>query len=140
MSTIAKQVGNHVGERIRTRRTQLGLTQLQLAELIGISYQQIQKYETGSNRISAGRLYELALKLQVEVSYFFNNLQFPSAPLTMEHGGRGRATIELVRNYNEITNPSVRASVNGLIRALSDTDTQEEQKEVISTGIIRELP
>ncbi len=132
MSKIAKRVGDHVGERIRTRRTQLGLTQLQLAEALGISYQQVQKYETGANRISAGRLFELALKLQVEVSYFFNELQFPSTSTPMEHGGKGRATIELVRNYNEITDPSVRASVNGLIRALSDPRSKQgAQKEAV---------
>ncbi|MFT6558472.1 helix-turn-helix domain-containing protein [Sneathiella sp.] len=125
MSKVAKRVGDHVGERIRTRRTQLGLTQLQLAEALNISYQQVQKYETGANRISAGRLYELSVKLQVEISYFFGDLQIQESTPPMEHGGKGRATIELVRNYNEISDPSVRASVNSLIRALSDPNSSE---------------
>ncbi|HIF09166.1 MAG TPA: XRE family transcriptional regulator, partial [Sneathiellales bacterium] len=65
---MAKRVDEHVGERIRHLRTTLGLTQEQLSSALGISYQQIQKYETGANRVSAGRLYEIAMELDVEPS------------------------------------------------------------------------
>ena len=62
----------HVGERIRERRAGLGLTQEDLGGTLQISYQQIQKYETGANRISAGRLFEIASALDVGISYFFD--------------------------------------------------------------------
>jgi transcriptional regulator with XRE-family HTH domain len=61
----------YVGARVRGRRRMLGLTQHQLAELIGVSYQQANKYETGLNRVSAGRLYQIAQALDTDVGYFF---------------------------------------------------------------------
>ena len=65
----------HVGKRIRHRRWMVGMTQQQLAEQVGIKFQQIQKYETGANRVSASRLWDVAQALQVDVSYFFNGLR-----------------------------------------------------------------
>ena len=67
-------VDAYVGQRLRQRRTLLGLSQEKLGEAIGVTTQQIQKYETGSNRIGAGRLYQLSQALQVPVSYFFEGL------------------------------------------------------------------
>ena len=64
----------HVGGRIRERRIMLGLTQQQLADLIGVTYQQAHKYERGINRVSAGRLWEIARVLTVPVSYFFDGI------------------------------------------------------------------
>jgi len=117
---LAKQVDRHVGERVRQRRTLLGLTQEQLAGALEISYQQIQKYETGANRISAGRLFEIAQKLDTDVSFFFDGLIPGSNPESMPHGGRNRTTIELVRNFNEIGDPIVRNAVSSLVRSLND--------------------
>jgi transcriptional regulator with XRE-family HTH domain len=119
MGSIAKRVDEHVGERIRLRRTQLGLTQDQLAAALEISYQQIQKYETGANRVSAGRLYEIARKLDVEVSHFFEDLntaEVRAEPL--EHGGRNRSAIELVRYFAEIDDPAVRAAIAALVKSI----------------------
>jgi transcriptional regulator with XRE-family HTH domain len=65
------EIDNHVGARIRERRILLGLTQQKLAEMIGVTYQQAHKYEHGINRLSAGRLYELAGALGVPITYFF---------------------------------------------------------------------
>jgi DNA-binding XRE family transcriptional regulator len=67
-----QDIDRHVGARIRERRIMLGLTQQQLADLIGVTYQQAHKYERGINRVSAGRLFEVAQVLGVPVSYFFD--------------------------------------------------------------------
>ncbi len=119
MGKLAKRVDDHVGERIRQRRTMMGLTQEHLASALKISYQQVQKYETGANRVSAGRLYEIAQRLEVDIGYFFEGLQPNKESEPLGHGGKNRATIELVRNFNEITDPSVRASVTGLLKSLA---------------------
>ena len=65
----------HVGKRVRHRRWMVGMTQQQLATQVGIKFQQIQKYETGMNRVSASRLWDIALALQVDVAYFFDGLE-----------------------------------------------------------------
>ena len=65
----------HVGKRVRHRRWLIGMTQQQLAEQVGIKFQQIQKYETGANRISASRLWDIAEALDVPVSFFFEGLE-----------------------------------------------------------------
>ncbi|SHL19481.1 Transcriptional regulator, contains XRE-family HTH domain [Roseovarius marisflavi] len=65
----------HVGKRIRHRRWLVGMTQQQLAESVGIKFQQIQKYETGANRVSASRLWDIADSLEVEISFFFEGLE-----------------------------------------------------------------
>src|ERR671918_2513053 len=70
----SQDVDRHVGARMRERRLMLGLTQHQVAELIGVKYQQAHKYEKGINRVAAGRLYSIAQALGVEVSYFYEGL------------------------------------------------------------------
>jgi transcriptional regulator with XRE-family HTH domain len=120
MGNRTRPIDQHVGERIRLRRTERGLTQEQLAEALDVSYQQVQKYETGANRISAGRLYEIARRLGVEVGYFFGGLATDdeNAPPPLEHGGRQRAAIELVRKFAQIEDPEVRAAIAGLVKTL----------------------
>jgi transcriptional regulator with XRE-family HTH domain len=120
MSTLSKRVDAFVGERIRDRRTNLGLTQERLAGSLQISYQQVQKYETGANRISAGRLFELARLLNVNVGYFFEGLDENSPVRPMEHGGKNRSTIELVRNFATIKDSAIRAAVSGLVKSISN--------------------
>lgn len=100
----------------------LGLTQTQLAEALGISYQQVQKYETGSNRITAGRLYVIANLLEVDVSFFFSEIDPMMGHNSVGHGGRHRAAIELVNNFNRIENHEIKSSVCGLIRTLAAPD------------------
>ena len=65
----------HVGQKVRQRRWLVGMTQQQLAEKVGIKFQQIQKYETGANRVSASRLWDIAATLDVQISYFFEGLE-----------------------------------------------------------------
>ena len=119
MGKLAKRVDAYVGERIRERRAMLGLTQEHLASALNISYQQVQKYETGAKRVSAGRLYEIARKLDVGVSFFFEGLDEGSEAVPLEHGGKNRSAIELVRNFSEISDPQVRAAIGGLVKSLS---------------------
>jgi transcriptional regulator with XRE-family HTH domain len=121
MAGRTKRIDAHVGERIRLRRTELGLTQEQLAEALDVSYQQIQKYETGANRVSAGRMLEIARKLGVDVRYFFEGLSDADDPgLPLEHGGRQRSAIELVRKFGQIKDPEVRAAIAGLVKTIVD--------------------
>ena len=119
MGELAKQVDAHVGKRIRKRRTSMGLTQENLAHALELSYQQLQKYETGATRVSAGRLYEVATCLDTDISFFFEDMEltFPDEP--MEHGGKSRSTINLVRDFSDIDDPSVRSAVSGLVKAIS---------------------
>lgn len=119
MSKLAKRVDDHVGERIRERRVMMGLTQEHLAQALEISYQQVQKYETGANRVSAGRLFEIGARLEVDVAYFYDGFYPETKSAALEHGGKNRSVIELVRNYSDIKEPSVRSSVSGLVKSLA---------------------
>ncbi len=119
MGELAIRADRHVGKRIRERRVKMGLTQQDLVEALEISYQQLQKYETGANRIGAGRLYEIAMRLGVNVSYFFEGLDPESERAPMEHGGRERSTIDLVRDFSGISDPGIRSTVSGLVRSIS---------------------
>ena len=105
-----------VGRRIRERRIMLGLSQLQLAKLIGVSYQQAHKYECGINRVSAGRLYEIARVLNAPITYFFEGLggkpALPVAP-------RQRMLLEIARNFAEIENEAHQTAVSQVARALA---------------------
>src|SRR5215469_10650240 len=109
-------VDDHVGERIRERRIMLGLTQQQLAELIGVTYQQAHKYERGINRVSAGRLYEIARVLNTPITYFYEGLgeqaPRPVAP-------RQRMLLEISRNFSEIKNERHQEAVSQLARVLA---------------------
>ncbi|MFQ6551648.1 helix-turn-helix domain-containing protein [Aestuariibius insulae] len=96
----------HVGKRIRHRRWTAGMTQQQLAERVGIKFQQIQKYETGANRVSASRLWDIAQSLDVDVSFFFDGLASSAAS---EETGEAptdilvdKEALELVRSYYAI--------------------------------------
>ena len=119
MNDLAKKVDDQVGRQIRKRRNLLGLTQEQLADALGISYQQVQKYETAANRVSAGRLFEIAAKLDTEIGSFFEGLDPSLAVTPVAHGGKARSTVELVRSFSGIGNSAVRAAVVGLVKDLS---------------------
>lgn len=119
---LGKRVDDYVGERIRIRRTELGLTQEDLARQLHISYQQVQKYETGANRISAGRLYEIAGELNASVAYFFEDFDSKKQNSEMQHGGRNRAAIDLVRNFQELKDENLRSAVTNLLKAIRDQE------------------
>lgn len=115
----------HVGKRIRHRRWLVGMTQQQLAQSVGIKFQQIQKYETGANRVSASRLWDIAESLDVDVSFFFEGLT-TEEEAQQEHAGSVPADIlgdkealELVRSYYAIPE-NQRRRLFDLARVLSD--------------------
>src|SRR6266403_3315981 len=109
-------IDNHVGGRIRDRRIMLGLTQQQLAEVIGVTYQQAHKYERGINRVSAGRLFEVARVLSVPVAYFFEGLDAVDSPPASP---RERMCLELARNFAQIPNEKHQEALSKLARALA---------------------
>ncbi len=113
----------HVGKRVRQRRWMVGMTQQQLAERVGIKFQQIQKYETGMNRISASRLWDIADVLDVPVSFFFEGLEDGEAA---EKSGTvpgdllaDKEALELIRSYYSIPE-NQRRRLFELARVLSD--------------------
>lgn len=132
----------HVGKRLRLRRTLLGMSQERLGDLLGLTFQQIQKYERGVNRIGSSRLYELGQILDVPVSFFFDDMvgsRLPSGmpgavPGLAEHGEgfehkvegtlllERRETLELVRAYYRINDSQVRKRLFELAKALGSPD------------------
>lgn len=115
----------HVGKRIRQRRWLTGMTQQKLAELVGIKFQQIQKYETGANRVSASRLWDIADALGVPVSFFFEGLKDEEVPEGAPMDGlpadlmADKEAMELVRSYYAIPE-NQRRRLFELARVLSD--------------------
>ncbi len=123
----------HVGARVRLRRNLLGLTLMTLAKAVGVTYQQLQKYERGVNRVGASRLFNLSRVLDVPISFFFEDLSPAAAG-----GGRRRArglsktpaavlepdslskpeTVELIRAYFRVTDPRLRKRVLDLVKAV----------------------
>ncbi len=100
-------IDKHVGQRLRWRRRELNLSQEKLGELLGLTFQQIQKYERGANRISAGRLYEISRVLETTIPYFYDG-----AP-SLEGGGVQRELAETGLDYGEGETPSGDAPYSG---------------------------
>jgi transcriptional regulator with XRE-family HTH domain len=115
----AQDIDRHVGARMRERRIMLGLTQQQMAELIGVTYQQAHKYEKGINRVAAGRLYNIAQALGVDVGYFFEGLYSDKA---LRATPQQRMLLELARNFIGIPTRKHQEAICSLARALSDPD------------------
>ncbi len=131
----------HVGKRVRTRRTLLGMSQEKLGAAIGLTFQQVQKYERGANRIGASRLYELSRVLDVPMSFFFDDLpedvanQYqPATPGLAEDEQSSyepdplakRETLELVRAYYRIQDPNVRRRLFELTKAVGQSYDSDE--------------
>lgn len=135
-----RPVDVHVGRRVRLRRTLLGMSQEKLGQAIGLTFQQIQKYERGANRIGASRLFELSKVLDVPVSFFFDDMAddvkaysgrpaagfadqgqaaYEPDPLTK------RETLELVRAYYRITNPQVRKRLFELVKSIANMPSSD---------------
>jgi transcriptional regulator with XRE-family HTH domain len=131
-----KAIDVHVGSRLRLRRMLLGMSQQKLARTIGLSFQQVQKYECGNNRIGAGRLYDLSRVLDVPVSFFYEDIipapleppksakadAYANDAAVAVHSGApimNRETLELVRAYLRITDPQLRRRVFELAKAIA---------------------
>jgi transcriptional regulator with XRE-family HTH domain len=113
----AQDTDRHVGARMRARRMMLGLTQHQMAEVIGVTYQQAHKYEKGINRVAAGRLYHIARALGVEVGYFFEGL---SGNVAFKATPQQRLLLGLAHNFIAIPIRKHQDAVYLLARALAD--------------------
>jgi transcriptional regulator with XRE-family HTH domain len=130
---VSDPVDVHVGSRVRLRRTLLGLSQERLGEAVGLTFQQIQKYERGANRIGASRMYDLAHVLDVPVSFFFEDMpedvkQRDAVPpgssgdeetVVERNPLNRRETLELVRAYYRIGSARVRKRVFELVKAVA---------------------
>jgi transcriptional regulator with XRE-family HTH domain len=124
------QVDVHVGSRVRLRRTLLGMSQEKLGDALGLTFQQVQKYERGANRIGSSRLYQLSQILDVPISFFFDDMVGAPAPkggAVQEPGPdpyesdqlSRRETLELVRAYYRISDPNVRKRIFELVKSIS---------------------
>ena len=118
----------HVGGRLRLRRTLMGLSQTDLAKSVGLTFQQVQKYESGANRVSASRLYHIAESLDVPVSFFFDDMpregglaEAPKAAFEPD-----RELLELTRNYRAITDTEVRRGIYELVKRLASREEAGE--------------
>ena len=116
-SIKTQKTERHVGSRIRERRTMLGLTQQQLADLIGVTYQQAHKYERGVNRVSAGRLFDIASVLGVDVDYFFKGVEDANSTVLSE---RQRMCLDVARNFARIRDERQQQTVSQLCRVLAE--------------------
>ena len=131
----------HVGARIRMRRRMQGVSQEKLADALGLTFQQVQKYERGVNRVGASRLFDLSRVLDVPISFFFDDMPDSLAstlgpPLSRRATGftetpdgfgddtlSRRETLELVRAYYRITDPAVRKRVFDLIKSMGPAES-----------------
>lgn len=126
----ANSIDEHVGLQLRQRRALLGLSQEKLAEQVGITFQQIQKYENGANRVSASRLYEFSKVLEIPVNFFFDsygsneNFGFADNDQAGFEGAddvlKRKETIELIRVYYSIENPKLRKDLFKLVRSMAE--------------------
>lgn len=131
----------HVGHRIRQRRTLLGFSQEKLGEAIGLTFQQVQKYERGANRVSSSRLFDLSRILDVPISFFFEempgdiqrkspaNLMNVSEPEAIEYEPdpmARRETLEFVRAYYKISNKPTRRRLADLVKTLGKAEDAEK--------------
>jgi transcriptional regulator with XRE-family HTH domain len=131
----------HVGSRVRLRRTLLGMSQEKLGEAIDLTFQQVQKYERGANRIGASRLWDLSRVLDVPVSFFFEEMSEETKERSPARVGglreepaayepdpmAKRETLELVRAYYRIADPQVRKRLFDLTKALAVHNEDEDE-------------
>lgn len=115
----------HVGQRVRARRKMLGMSQTQLGEQLGVTFQQVQKYERGTNRIGSSRLFQMSTTLDVPVAYFFEGAEtkLPGYNASEQNPAdhfEKQETLDLVEAYYRIADPRIRQKVMGLARLLAD--------------------
>ena len=121
----------HVGSRVRARRMGLRISQAEIGKVLGVTFQQIQKYENGANRIGSSNLYKLSQALEVDVSFFFDGLStakpskngpgLSEQAASFEHDPMlAPESIKLVHNYFRITNPKIRQRMFQLVKTIAD--------------------
>ncbi len=114
-------IDSSVGQRIRQRRKLLGLSQTELAEKIGVKFQQVQKYETGTNRVAASRLWKIAETLRVPITYFFEDLELPGFQNEEAQASRDEpsppATSEMIKIFNRLP-PAQKMAMSSFLQSL----------------------
>ncbi|HZH11569.1 MAG TPA: helix-turn-helix transcriptional regulator [Microvirga sp.] len=134
MKKSTSLIDKEIGTRVRMRRVSIGMSQEKLGEMLGLTFQQVQKYEKGMNRISVGRLVDIAKILGVDIHFFFNGIKSGKA----ESGFAEEETppyiadvmstpegLQLIRTFTGIKNPKVRKSIVQLVASLAAQDEQE---------------
>lgn len=138
---VPNPIDIHVGGRVRLRRTILGMSQEKLGESLGLTFQQVQKYERGSNRIGASRLYDLSRVLDVSIAFFYEDMpaevagqsprlraglgEAPPEPYRETDPMARRETLELVRAYYKVKDPTVRKRIFELCKAMAHADDED---------------
>ncbi|MCR9221828.1 MAG: helix-turn-helix domain-containing protein [Alphaproteobacteria bacterium] len=138
---VPNPIDIHVGGRVRLRRTILGMSQEKLGELLGLTFQQVQKYERGANRIGASRLYDLSRVLDVPIPFFYEDMppevagqsprlraglsDAPPEPYREADPMARRETLELIRAYYKVKDVSVRKRILDLCKAMAHADDSE---------------
>ncbi len=117
-------VDRHVGVRIRMRRKEVGVSQERLADSLGITFQQVQKYERGANRVSASKLWEIASALRTPVAYFYDGLGDREAEAAQRDAAQefmmSTEGMELMANFPRISEPAIRRKIVELVRVVAD--------------------
>lgn len=135
----AGEVDKHVGKRLRVRRSLLGISQEKLAEALGVTFQQIQKYERGINRISAGRLHDLSKQLEVPINYFFDKFEETISPQQttgfaeseqdkfedFQDVMNSKETLDLIRVYYSIENPTMRKDLFKFLKSMAERMSED---------------
>ena len=129
MARSFNPVDINVGKRLRKRRVELGMTQLAIGEILGLSFQQIQKYESGANRVSASRLFDISKSLDVEVGYFFCGVEGVAidGALNLPETDdskimSGREALELLRSYASIKDSNIRKNARAFMASIAQSE------------------
>lgn len=137
----------HVGSRVRLRRMLIGMSQEKLGELLGLTFQQVQKYEKGANRIGASRLYDISTILNVPVQYFFEDLPQAGGAGLNGHGMSepdrepfvmdfvsSTEGLQLIRSYTKVTDPRVRKRILELVKSLGGEEEDLSASRTVITA------
>jgi transcriptional regulator with XRE-family HTH domain len=134
MKKSTGSIDKEIGSRVRMRRVSIGMSQEKLGDMLGLTFQQVQKYEKGMNRISVSRLVEIAKILSVDIHFFFNGIKSArSEPGFAEEGAPPYVSdmmstpegLQLVRTFTSIKSPKVRKSIVQLVAALGSQEDEE---------------
>ena len=136
---VPSPIDVHVGSRVKQRRIVLGMSQDKLAKELGLTFQQVQKYERGTNRIGASRLHDMSRILTVPVAFFFDEMAAQAG--MAEQGQEGfapnpldkRETLELVRAYYKIADPTVRKRIFDMVKAIANATVGTEEAGLTRT-------
>ena len=113
------EVDIHVGKLVRARRKAIGMSQVQLAEQLGLTFQQVQKYERGGNRISASKLYEISRALDVPAAYFFEGIDLAGDGAQVQNAVGPQTVAELTDAFRQVKSDAMRNEIVKFVRSLA---------------------